>query len=293
MEKAIVIKKISNFFYCYTNNKMYESKALGNFNKGKDSIVVGDIVKIELNNDTQNTAKIIDVYERKNFLKRPYISNVDLAVVTFSVKEPQLNPYVIDSFLATIEKEDIDILICFSKVDLDKEKSYKKIENIYKNIGYKTIGVSAVNGENINELKDYLYGKTSVFAGPSGAGKSSLINEFSVKFNLKTSEISKKLQRGKNTTTYAELLKINDKTYIADTPGFTSIKLSDVEFNEVKNFFIEFNEYSPYCKFSSSCLHYKEPGCTVKDALENGYINESRYENYIKIMEELKKNKRY
>lgn len=293
MKKAIVIKKISNFFYCFSEGKLYESKALGILNKGRDSIVVGDKVEIELNNDSEDTATIVKVSERKNMLNRPYIANVDLAIVVFSVKEPEINSYVIDTFLATIEKENIDILLCFSKVDLDKDRTYKDILNLYDSIGYKTIEVSAIEKTNVDELKKILHGKTSFLAGPSGVGKSSIINSFSDEFNLKTSKISKKLQRGKNTTTYAQLLKIDEDTYVADTPGFTSVKLSEVNHYSVKDYFIEFGRYSNNCKFKNSCMHYKEPNCAIKQMVEEGQINKTRYENYIRIFEETRDKPKY
>lgn len=285
MKKAVVIKKISNFFYCYSDGIVYESKSRGNLNKGNHSIIVGD--RVSITPDEKNCAAIIEkIYDRKNMLKRPQIANIDQAIAVFSVKEPQLNTFVIDSFISTIEKEGIDIVICFSKIDLDKDKAYRKISKIYSDIGYDIIEFSDREYENIDAIKKVLSGKTTVFAGPSGVGKSSLINCISEDFNLKTGQISTKLQKGKNTTTYVQLLKVDENSYVADTPGFTSIRLDDIPKTHLKEYFVEFATYCSDCKFTNSCLHWKEPDCGVKSKVGE-YIHNSRYENYIKILEKL------
>ena len=184
----------------------------------------------------------------------------------------------------------IDVVICFSKTDLDEKQSYKEAVKIYEDIGYETVEISSINNTGIEELKSKISGNINVVAGPSGAGKSSLINELSGDFNQAISSISTKLQKGKNTTTYATLLKMPMKdSYIADTPGFTSIKATDIKINELKDYFVEFDKYSEGCKFKNKCLHENEPSCSIKTALEEGKIYKNRYDSYIRMLSEIKK----
>lgn len=272
------------------DNVIYQCKPRGSFKKENKSIIVGDYVDIAITDEIDNEAVIDFVYEQKNMLIRPSVANITKLILVFSVLEPKLNFYIIDSFLVLAKKNNIDVVICFSKTDLDKEQTYKEAVKIYEDIGYETVEISSVNNTGIEELKSKISGNINVIAGPSGAGKSSLINNVSSDFNQAISSISSKLQKGKNTTTYATLLKMPMKdSYIADTPGFTSIKATDIKINELKDYFVEFDKYSEGCKFKNKCLHENEPSCSIKTALEEGKIYKSRYDSYIRMLSEIKK----
>lgn len=286
--KGLVIKKIADFFYIKTQKQLYEAKPRGSFKKDGQTIIVGDYVDISILDEENKKAVIEQVHNRKNMLIRPSVANITKIILLFSVKEPKLNVSLIDNFLVMAEKEHIDVVLCFAKIDLDKEKSYKKISDIYKNIGYEVVEISSYDNIGIREIKSKIKDDITVVAGPSGAGKSSLINKLSDSFNQQTSNISIKLQKGKNTTTYATLLELSDNSYVADTPGFTSLKVSDIEKEDLKQYFIEFRQYEGKCKFSNKCLHEKEPDCKIKQALEEEKINESRYNSYIRILNEIK-----
>lgn len=269
---------------------IYQCKPRGTFKKDKKSIIVGDYVDIAITDEIDNEAVIDIVYEQKNMLIRPSVANITKLILVFSVMEPKLNLYIIDSFLVVAKKNNIDAVICFSKTDLDEEQTYKKVVNMYEDIGYETVEISSVNDIGIEKLKSKISGNITVVAGPSGAGKSSLINKLSGDFNQAISSISTKLQKGKNTTTYATLLKMKMlNSYVADTPGFTSIRATDINVNELKDYFVEFKKYGDGCKFKNKCLHENEPSCTVKSALSEGKIFKSRYDSYIRMLGEIKK----
>lgn len=190
------------------------------------------------------------------------------------------------------ENKHIEAILCFSKIDLDEKKDYKKISDIYKKIGYEIIEYSAIYNIGKEDLLSKINGDIIVIAGPSGVGKSSLINTLSDDFCQATSNISLKLQKGKNTTTYTTLLDFADNSYIADTPGFSSLKLDDITKDELKYYFVEFEKYSLKCKFGNKCLHDLEPSCCVREAFENNLIEKSRYKSYISILNEIKQNQK-
>ncbi|EHL15165.1 ribosome small subunit-dependent GTPase A [Peptoanaerobacter stomatis] len=287
--KGLVIKKIADFFYVETETDVYESKPRGSFKKDKQNIIVGDYVDISILDEENKKAVVEKVYNRKNMLIRPSIANITKMILVFSVKNPKLNTFLIDNFLVIAEKEQIDVVICFSKIDLDEEKNYKNIIKIYQDIGYQTVEISSNDNIGIEDIKLKISGNITVIAGPSGAGKSSLINCISDRFSQTTSDISMKLQKGKNTTTYATLLEFAKNSYIADTPGFTSLKITDIDKYELKDYFLEFKKFEDDCKFASKCLHEHEPYCGVKNAVKNGDIQKSRYDSYLKILDDIKK----
>lgn len=287
MKKGLIIKAISGFYYVECDEKIYECKARGIFRKKKLSPLVGDHVEISLVDDEKGI--IEEVFPRKTELIRPPVANIDKVLITFAVKEPTPNLSLLDRFIVFSEKENLEIVIVLSKIDLDEnEEITNSIKDEYEKIGYKVIPVSAEKGTNIDLIKEELKGCISVFAGQSGVGKSSIINAINPKFNLETAEISKKLGRGKHTTRHAQLYKIGEDSTIADTPGFSSFELSDIEVDELKEYFIEFNKYEN-CRFSAKCIHVNEPECDVKNAVEKGEISIRRYQSYIQILDELTK----
>ncbi|RKD34368.1 ribosome small subunit-dependent GTPase A [Thermohalobacter berrensis] len=291
MEEGIIIKGIGGFYYVKVDDKIYECRARGVFRKKKITPLVGDKVKIRINEE-DNSGYIEEIQKRKTELIRPPVANVNHAVIVFAVKKPDPNLWLLDRFLLLAESQDLDITICFNKIDLVDEKDTQEFINIYKKAGYRILTTSCKTGKGIDRLREILKDKITVFAGPSGVGKSTLLNNVQPNLQLKTGEVSQKTKRGRHTTRCAELLELNIGGWVVDTPGFSSLKIDYIEDDELGLYFREINDYSVDCKFTG-CRHYKEPGCAVKEAVENEAISKLRYENYLKFLDELKKNRRY
>lgn len=291
MIDGIIVKGIGGFYYVKTYSGIVESRARGIFREENKTPLVGDKVKIRIRQE-DNGGYIEEIYPRTTELIRPPVANVTQAVVVMSVKSPDINTWLLDKFIMMAENEGVDIVICFNKVDLDMN-SAKNLERVYNNIGYKTILTSTTENIGIDSLRDCLNNNISVFAGPSGVGKSSLINVINPNLNLITGDLSTKTKRGKHTTRHVELMEIENDSYILDTPGFSSLNLDFIEDeNQVRHYFKEIDKYGRECKFLS-CIHDKEPKCMVKEMVKEGSIDESRYNNYLNIMEEVKSNRRY
>ena len=286
MLNGIIIKGISGFYYVEVENSLYECKARGIFRKNKITPLVGDKVSISIVNEEEKKGIIEEIHPRKTELVRPPIANIDKVFITFSVKEPSPNYLLLDRFIVFSEKEELEIVIVVSKSDLDTDEVSKYIEDTYGKIGYKVISVSNETGKNMDILKDEMRDCISVFAGQSGVGKSSIINYLDPSINLETNEISKKLGRGRHTTRHAQIHKIEGDILIADTPGFSSFELKNIELEELGEYFIEFRNHDE-CRFGSKCIHKNEPGCGVKKAVEEGEISHKRYENYLQILDEI------
>ena len=288
-----IIKGIAGFYYVHTpENKVYECKAKGIFRKEKLKPLVGDNVEIKVLDEEKKTGTIETVQKRKNQLIRPAVSNVDQAVVIFAAAKPEPNLNLLDRFLISMEKQKIETIICFNKIDEASLEVLNQLEEIYCSCDYKVLFTSATLNQGIDNLKKFLKNKTTVLAGPSGVGKSSLINLIQPEANMETGCISEKIQRGKHTTRHSELFFIDGNSYIMDTPGFSSLYIDDIEKEELKAYFSEFKEYETQCRFTG-CVHIKEPNCGVKEALEQKRISKIRYNNYVLLYEELKDKKRY
>lgn len=279
------IIKLTGGFYYVKDDKVYETRARGLFRHKDEKPVVGDIVDFEV--EKEMLGYITNVHPRKNMLKRPPVANVDLALVIIPTKNPNPNIFLIDKVLAEYDKEDMTVKIVISKADLDKDYA-NELKNIYEKAGYETYIYSAITGEGKESIKNLLEGKTTALSGVSAAGKSTLISNI-LNINLETGTVSSKLNRGKHTTRHVEIFPGENNTFIFDTPGFSSYEV-DVEAEDLKYYFREFNKYS--CKFND-CHHVNEPGCGVKAALENGEVEETRYESYIRLYEELKNRRKY
>lgn len=209
-----------------------------------------------------------------------------------SVKDPDINTWLLDKFLLMSEHEGLDVLICLSKSDLDNNKA-EKLKSIYEKIGYKVLKTSIYDEESVEKVKSFLDNHISVFAGPSGAGKSSMINKINPELSLEVGLISNKTKRGKHTTRHTELIKLEENSYILDSPGFSSLKLDFInDETELRHYFKEIENFGRKCQFLS-CMHINEPNCNVKIQVENGEIDKTRYENYISILKEIKKSRRY
>ena len=288
-----IVKGIAGFYYVHVvESGLYECKAKGVFRKEKIKPLVGDLVEIDILDEEEKKGNIVDVLERKNELIRPAVANVDQALVVFAVTKPKPHFNLLDRFLIMMESKGIPVILCFNKKDIATEPEIEKLKEIYESCGYQMIFTSAVENENIEEVKQLLRGKTTVIAGPSGVGKSSLINIFQPNVQMETGTISEKIERGKHTTRHSELIWIENGTYIMDTPGFSSLYTNEFEKEELKYYFTEFAPFEGQCRFQG-CDHVHEPGCAVKVAIEEGKIHTVRYENYLEMYKELKDRRRY
>lgn len=293
MLKGKIIKGLSGFYYVDTESGLYECKARGIFRKQKITPLVGDNVEISIVDEENKKGVVETIEERETELVRPPIANVDKALIVFAVKDPKPNLSLLDRFIVHAERENLEIVIIFTKMDLD-DGSLDELVEIYEKAGYKVIPVSSEKHINIDKVKEELKGNTVVFAGPSGVGKSSLLNQIDESFQLKTGTVSEKIGRGRHTTRHAELLKLECGGIVADTPGFSSLELDGIDEMELKEYFIEFDKYDE-CKFGSKCVHENEPSCDVKEAVENGEISKQRYESYLQLLNEIrqKNSRRY
>ena len=291
MIEGRIIIGIGGFYYIETEKGLYECRARGIFRKNKITPLVGDFVKISVVDEDNKKGVVEEIQERKTELVRPPIANVNKALIVFAVKNPTPHLSLLDRFIVLAERENLEIVIILTKIDLDDDNTFEKIKNIYEPCGYKVIGVSNLENKNIDKVKEELKDNTVVFAGPSGVGKSSLLNQIDSNFQLKTGDVSDKIKRGKHTTRHAELFELKFGGMVADTPGFSSLTLDDIEDIDLKDYFIEFEDYDD-CKFGSRCIHQNEPNCAVKEAVENGEIPKERYESYIQLLNEIRQGKR-
>lgn len=286
-----IIKGIGGFYYVDTENGLYECRARGIFRKEKITPLVGDRVSISVVDEDNKKGVVEEIDKRDTELVRPPIANVDKALIVFAIKDPKPNLSLLDRFIVLAEKENLEIVIVLTKADLDDDNTLDELKNVYELSGYKVIPVSNKTKLNIDKIREELSGNVVVFAGPSGVGKSSLLNEIDSKFKLQTGEVSDKIKRGKHTTRHAELLKLDCGAMVADTPGFSSLTLDDISETELKDYFIEFDEFET-CRFGSRCVHENEPSCAIKEAAQNGEISKQRYDSYIQLLNEIRQGKR-
>lgn len=288
-----IIKGIGGFYYVdCPKSGIYECRARGIFRNKQIKPLIGDNVVIEVTDEENHIGSLIEIDDRKNALIRPTVANVDQAVIVFSVTQPNPNFQLLDRFLVMIEKEGIDGLICFNKIDILDKDLVKDIIDNYEKTGYPVFSTSSLEGHGIEELKKALYGKTTVFAGPSGVGKSSILNLIQSEIQLEIGAVSEKIGRGKHTTRHAELMNFFEDSYVVDTPGFSSLAVETLEKEELKQYFIEFEAYEPACKFKG-CNHVHEPVCGIKQAVKDGLISETRYESYLYLYDEIKETRRW
>ncbi|SDY92500.1 ribosome small subunit-dependent GTPase A [Tindallia californiensis] len=292
MKEGRIIKALSGFFYVQDNKSVVVCKGRGILKKRGITPITGDWVKYSIINEQLKEGVVEEVLPRKNEMLRPPLSNLDQILAVFSVKEPIPNFVLLDRILLRAEMQRYQIGVCFNKIDLEDKETFDGILSGYEKIGYPVFFISAKSGDGIASLRNFLAGNTTALAGASGVGKSSLINKLYPSFELKTGKISEKIQRGKHTTRFTELLWADEDTWIADTPGFSTLNASDLKYEEVKRYFKEFLALESSCRFLS-CLHLKEPGCSIKKAVSDGEIMEHRYKNYQNIVEEIKSDRRY
>ncbi|MCI7323618.1 MAG: ribosome small subunit-dependent GTPase A [Lachnospiraceae bacterium] len=288
-----IVKGISGFYYVHVaGTGIYECKAKGIFRNQKKKPLVGDDVRIAVLDEKEHTGNVEELLPRKNELIRPAVANIDQALVIFAAAKPQPNLNLLDRFLCMMEYQTVPAVICFNKCDLISEEEEERLAAIYAAAGYEILFTSAKTGKNTDRLKALLAGRTTAVAGPSGVGKSSLVNLTQDQVSMETGRISEKIQRGKHTTRHSELIAISEETYIMDTPGFSSLEIPGLEPEQLWTCFPEFVPYEPECRFTC-CSHISEPGCGVKEALEQGKISRERYEHYVLFYEEMKQRRRY
>jgi ribosome biogenesis GTPase len=288
-----ITKGIAGFYYIYAEDgEIYECKAKGIFRKDKQKPLVGDDVEITILDGQEKTGNITAILPRKNSLIRPAVANVDQAFVIFALESPKPNFMLLDRFLIMMEQQNLPAVVCFNKKDLGTQEELEYLYSTYRDCGYRVVLSSTANGEGLEEIREILKGKTTVVAGPSGVGKSSLTNCLQEDIRMETGEISRKLKRGRHTTRHSQIIPVAENTFLVDTPGFSSLYLTDMEEHELKDYFPEFRKYEEDCRFLG-CRHIHEPECAVKQALLEHKISSLRYEDYISLYQELKEKRRY
>lgn len=288
-----IIKGIAGFYYVYVEGRgTYECKAKGIFRKDHKKPLVGDDVEADVLDEEAMLGNIREILPRKSALIRPAVANVDQALIIFAIVKPNPNFNLLDRFLIRMERQNLPTIICFNKQDIATPEEKEALRKAYETCGYQVLFISALEQEGLEQVKELLAGKTTTVAGPSGVGKSSLINQLAPKAQMETGDISRKIERGKHTTRHSEIIALGENTYIVDTPGFTSLDISEITKEELGTYYPEFVQYEPYCKFSG-CAHISEPSCGVKDAVAEGKISQVRYDNYKVLYQELKEIKRY
>lgn len=306
MDRGLVIKNTGSWYLVKTDEgQLVECKIKGNFRlkgiKSTNPVAVGDRVLIKRNNE--GTAFITEIEDRKNYIirrssnlsKQSHIiaSNLDQCMLIVTINYPETSTTFIDRFLASAEAYRVPVCIVFNKTDLyseDEKRYLEGIINLYTHIGYQCFKVSALNNEGVDDIKNALKGKITLFSGHSGVGKSTLINAILPEQNLKTGEISAAHNKGMHTTTFSEMFPVEGEGYLIDTPGIKGFGTLDMKDEEVGHYFKEIFEFSANCKYGN-CTHRHEPGCAVREAVEKHYISESRYASYLNILEDKEEGK--
>ncbi len=290
--KGKIIKGISGFYYVHTaESGIYECRAKGIFRNRKIKPLVGDNVEIEILHEADKEGNIIAIESRKNELIRPSVSNINQALLIFSVTNPAPNYNLLDRFLVMMRYQSVPVILCFNKSDLMGEADKENIFSVYRACGCPVLFTSVEQKYGMDELRLLLKGKTSAASGPSGVGKSSIVNFLQQNVKMETGDVSRKIGRGKNTTRHSQMIFIEKDTYIMDTPGFGSLNIPGLCSADLWRYYEEFLPYEPECRFKG-CSHIHEPGCGIKQALFAGNIHPKRYENYVSIYEELKENEK-
>lgn len=290
MPTAQVIKMYNGFYYLQVagQEELLSCRLRGRIKRNKGAVVTGDYVEYQMLED--GTGVIESCLPRRTLLKRPAVANIDQVLITFAARQPDLNQLLLNRFLVLAEWSGIpEIVICINKCDLLEEKA--DFLQDYVQAGYKLLMVSAQEGQGIQELKNLLTGRVTVFAGPSGVGKSSLLNAVDSNLELATGKISDKIKRGKHTTRAACLLPLPEGGTVVDTPGFSAAELENIDKAQLAHYFPEFRPYIEKCYYNT-CSHSHEPDCAVKEAVEAGAICQARYEAYLNILQTINERKK-
>ncbi len=289
-----IIRAVGGFYFvwCYEDHTVYQCRARGVFRKDSFKPLVGDDCSFRLTQAQDVEGYVENIHKRRNQLIRPPVANVDQALVVFAFASPDPNYSLLDRFLIEMRRQKIPSVICFNKNDLADDAQRERLVRAYSSSGCDILQVSVLKREGLEQIRERMEGKTTVLAGPSGVGKSSLTNYLCPEAEMEVGQVSRRTERGKQTTRHAELFAVGDHTFFFDTPGFSSLELRGIGREEVKDFFPEFEEYEPQCRFQG-CMHIHEPDCAVKGALEQGLIAKERYDSYLQLVEEVSSVRRY
>lgn len=276
-----ILRSLSGFYDVQTEQGLISCRGRGHLRRGAESPLTGDMVEISMERGKGMVEKILP---RKNCFVRPAVANVDVLVIFAANVNPVTEPFLIDRVAAIAGDQGVEVCICVNKCDLDPGLN---LANIYRHAGFTVIQTSAETGEGVDELRALLQGKLAAFTGNSGVGKSSILNRLAPDLALATGEVSEKLGRGRHTTRHVELYQLNENTYVADTPGFSSFDTDQMEVILKENLQYAFPDFEPClgdCQFRD-CTHRKEPGCAVRAALADGKIEPTRYDSYLRLYE--------
>ena len=276
-----IVRSLSGFYDVQTPDGVITCRGRGHLRKGQEIPLTGDLVEITVE---QGKGMVEKILLRRNRFIRPAVANVDALVVFASNVNPITEPFLIDRVAAIAGNQDVEVHICVNKCDLDAGKD---LARIYRNAGFPVIQASAITGEGVEELRDRLKGKLTAFTGNTGVGKSSMLNALCPELQLATGEVSQKLGRGRHTTRHVELYKIGEDTFVADTPGFSSFDTDQMDVILKENLQYTFPDFAPHlgkCQFHD-CSHRAEPGCAVRQALEAGELEPTRYDSYLRLYE--------
>ena len=304
--KGLVIKNTGSWYTVKTDDgNVVESKIKGNFRlkgiRSTNPVAVGD--RVEIVRNQEGTAFITNIEDRRNYIirksqnlsKQSHIiaANVDQAFLLVTVNHPQTSTTFIDRFLASAEAYSVPVVLVFNKTDLltEDELEYQKMMiELYENVGYDCVAISAEKGDGIDDLLGLLEGKITLLSGNSGVGKSTLINKIVPGVNLRTSDISDSHNTGMHTTTFSEMIQLERGGYIIDTPGIKGFGTFNMEPEEITGYFKDIFKFSQNCRFNN-CTHTHEPGCAVLKAVEEHYIAQSRYQSYLSMLNDKDENK--
>lgn len=277
-----IVRSLSGFYDVQTPAGVVTCRGRGSLRRGRECPLTGDMVEITVEGGKGMVERILP---RKNSFIRPAVANVDALVVFAANVNPVTEPFLIDRVAAIAGDQGVEVYICINKCDLDPAVD---LERIYTRAGFPVIRASAQTGEGVAQLRSLLSGKLTAFTGNTGVGKSSMLNALCPGLELATGQVSQKLGRGRHTTRHVELFALDENTYVADTPGFASFDTEQMEIILKENLQYAFRDFAPYlgeCQFHD-CSHRAEPGCAVRQAVEAGEIEASRYKSYLQLYDQ-------
>ena len=282
-EKAAgrILRSISGFYDVRTASGTVTCRARGILRREGSSPLTGDLVEITLEKGKGMVERILP---RKNSFVRPAVANIDALVIFAANVNPVTEPFLIDRVAAIAGDQEVPVYLCVNKCDLDPAR---ELARIYEHAGFPVIRTSAETGEGVEQLRELLKGKLTAFTGNSGVGKSSILNRLAPQLHLATGEVSEKLGRGRHTTRHVELFSLGEDTYVMDTPGFSSFDTDQMDIILKENLQYSFPDFAPWigrCRFDD-CSHRKEPGCVLREAVESGQVERSRYDSYLRLYE--------
>ena len=276
-----ILRSVSGFYEVQTDRGMVTCRGRGHLRKGSEIPLTGDMVEITIEHGKGMVEKILP---RRNRFIRPAVANMDTLVVFASNVNPVTEPFLIDRVAAIAGDQGVAVHICLNKCDLNPAADLAKI---YRHAGFPVIQASAITGEGVEDLRKLIAGKLTAFTGNTGVGKSSMLNALCPGLNLATGEVSEKLGRGRHTTRHVEMFQLDENTYVADTPGFSSFDTDQMDVMLKENLQYAFLDFAPYlgkCQFHD-CSHRAEPECAVRRGVENGELEQTRYDSYLRLYE--------